>query len=47
MKALPPCHQESPLNAEWNARVEYLEQEGYDRSDAQGIADLEFSQIKN
>lgn len=44
---LPPCHEESPLYAAWNSRVEALEESGLDRSDAQGIADLEFSQIKN
>jgi len=44
---LPPCHEESPQYAAWNSRVESLEEAGLDRSDAQGIADLEFSQIKN
>ena len=43
---LPPCHEESPQYAAWNSRVESLEEAGLDRSDAQGIADLEFSQIK-
>jgi hypothetical protein len=43
----PPCHEESPQYAAWNSRVESLEEAGLDRSDAQGIADLEFSQIKN
>jgi len=43
---IPPCHEESPLYAAWNSRVEALEEAGLDRSDAQGIADLEFSQIK-
>ena len=47
MKSLPPCHEESPQYAAWNSRVESLEEAGLDRSDAQGIADLEFSQIKN
>jgi hypothetical protein len=41
---LPPCHEESPQYAAWNSRVEALEEAGLDRSDAQGIADLEFSQ---
>ena len=38
---LPPSHQESPRHQEWLARVEQLESEGLDRSDAQGIADME------
>ena len=40
---LPPCHKESPQYAAWNSRVESLEEAGLDRSDAQGIADLEFN----
>jgi hypothetical protein len=38
---LPPCHQDSARHQEWLARVEQLESEGLDRSDAQGIADIE------
>jgi hypothetical protein len=40
-KHLPPCHQESPRHKDWISRVEQLETEGLDRSDAQGIADME------
>ena len=43
---LPPCHQESPRHKDWISRVEQLESEGLDRSDAQGIADMEFETIK-
>jgi hypothetical protein len=39
---LPPCHQESSRHKDWIARVEQLEGEGLGRSDAQGIADMEF-----
>lgn len=42
---LPPCHQESPLHSKWIARVQELENEGLDTSDAQGIADMEFEPI--
>jgi hypothetical protein len=38
---LPACHWKSPKHKEWLARVEQLESEGLDRSDAQGIADME------
>lgn len=41
-KMLPACHWKSPRHQEWIARVEQLESEGLDRSDAQGIADMEF-----
>lgn len=37
-----PCHQDSSRHQGWIARVEQLESEGLDRSDAQGIADMEF-----
>lgn len=40
--ALPACHQDSPQHAAYVARVEELEAEGCDTSDAQGIADMEF-----
>jgi len=43
---LPPCHQDSPLHSLWLARVQELESEGLDTSDAQGIADMEFEPIK-
>ena len=43
---LPPCHQDSPRHKEWIARVEQLESKGLDRSDAQGIADMEFETIE-
>ena len=39
---LPACHQDSPQHAAYVARVEQLEAEGCDTSDAQGIADMEF-----
>jgi hypothetical protein len=38
---LPACHENSPKHQEWVKRVEKLEKEGCDRSDAQGIADME------
>lgn len=38
---LPACHENSPKHQEWVKRVEELEQEGCDTSDAQGIADME------
>ncbi len=38
---LPACHQDSPKHEQWVKRVEELEKEGCDRSDAQGIADME------
>lgn len=44
-KNLPACHQDSPQHAAYVARVEELEAEGCDTSDAQGIADMEFSRI--
>jgi hypothetical protein len=40
--ALPACHQDSPQHAAYVTRVEELEAEGCDTSDAQGIADMEF-----
>ena len=43
---LPPSHQDSPRHTEWLARVIQLESEGLDRSDAQGIADMEAEQTK-
>lgn len=43
---LPPFHQESPLHYKWIARVQELENEGLDTSDAQGIADMELIPIK-
>ena len=39
---LPACHHDSPQHAAYVARVEELEAEGCDTSDAQGIADMEF-----
>jgi hypothetical protein len=41
-KSLPACHEASPQHAAYVARVEELEAEGCDTSDAQGIADMEF-----
>lgn len=43
---LPPCHQDSPRHSLWIARVQELENEGLDTSDAQGVADMEFEPIK-
>lgn len=43
--ALPACHEASPQHAAYVARVEELEAEGCDTSDAQGIADMEFDQL--
>ena len=43
---LPPSHQDSPRHTDWLARVIQLESEGLDRSDAQGIADMEAEQTK-
>jgi len=43
---LPPCHQDNPRHSLWFARVQELENEGLDTSDAQGIADMEFEPIK-
>jgi hypothetical protein len=43
---LPPSHQDSPRHSDWLARVIQLESEGLDRSDAQGIADMEAEQTK-
>jgi len=40
----PPSHQDSPSHSDWLARVTQLESEGLDRSDAQGIADMEAEQ---
>lgn len=42
---LPACHEDSPQHAAYVARVEELEAEGCDTSDAQGIADIEFSKL--
>ena len=42
----PPSHQDSPSHQEWLARVQQLESEGLDTSDAQGIADMEAEQTK-
>ena len=44
---LPPSHQDSPRHTDWLARVTQLESEGLDRSDAQGIADMEEEQVNN
>ena len=41
---IPPSHQDSPRHTEWLARVNQLESEGLDTSDAQGIADTEAEQ---
>jgi hypothetical protein len=41
---LPPSHQDSPRHTDWLARVNQLESEGLDTSDAQGIADMEAEQ---
>lgn len=41
---IPPSHQDSPRHTDWLARVKQLEIEGLDRSDAQGIADMEEEQ---
>jgi hypothetical protein len=41
---LPPSHQGSPRHSEWIARVQQLESEGLDTSDAQGIADMEMTE---
>jgi len=38
---LPPSHHDSPRHSEWLAIINQLESEGLDRSDAQGIADME------
>jgi hypothetical protein len=43
---LPACHWKSPRHKEWLARVEQLESEGLDRSDAQSIADMEMETTK-
>jgi hypothetical protein len=43
---LPPSHHDSPRHSDWLARVNQLESEGLDRSDAQGIADMEAEQSK-
>jgi hypothetical protein len=43
---LPPSHQDSPRHSDWLARVQQLESEGLDTSDAQGIADMEMEQSK-
>jgi len=43
---LPPSHQDSPRHTDWLARVTQLESEGLDRSDSQGIADMEAEQTK-
>jgi hypothetical protein len=44
---LPPSHHDSPRHTDWLARVIQLESEGLDRSDAQGIADMEEEQVNN
>ena len=41
---LPPSHQDSPRHSDWLARVNQLESEGLDTSDAQGIADMEMTE---
>ena len=43
---LPACHWKSPRHSLWLARVQELENEGLDTSDAQGIADMELEPIK-
>lgn len=43
---LPACHWKSPRHSMWIARVQELENEGLDTSDAQGIADMELEGIK-
>jgi hypothetical protein len=43
---LPPSHHDSPRHSDWLARVNQLESEGLDTSDAQGIADMEAEQTK-
>ena len=43
---LPACHQDSPKHSAWLARVQELENEGLDTSDAQGIADMEFENLQ-
>lgn len=43
---LPACHQDSYFHPAWLARVQELENEELDTSDAQGIADMEFENIK-
>ena len=42
---LPACHEDHPRHKEYCARVEELEAEGLDTSDAQGIADIEFRDL--
>ena len=42
---LPACHEDSPYHEAYVARVEELEAEGCDTSDAQGIADMEFKDL--
>ena len=41
---LPACHHDSPKHSAWLARVQELENEGLDTSDAQGIADMELDE---
>lgn len=41
----PACHEKSPKHEQWVKRVEELENEGMDNSDAQGIADMEIDSI--
>jgi len=43
---IPPSHQDSPRHTDWLARVNKLESEGLDRSDAQGISDMEIEQTR-
>lgn len=42
MMELDPSCEGHPKHAAWVARVEELETEGLTRSDAQGVADVEF-----
>lgn len=43
MTATDPSFIDHPLHQEWESRVAALEEEGCSRSDAQAIADMEFS----
>jgi hypothetical protein len=42
---LTACHQDSHKHYQWIARVQELENEGCDTSDAQAIADMEIDGI--
>jgi len=42
----PACHEKSPYHQQWVRRVEELEKEGCDRSDAQAIADMNFDRFE-